>query len=491
MNRSFPEIIHVAAAAGWRRRFLIAIPVLLLPLLGFAVGHFAPRTYETQMTVMVQEPAKQSPYLGDLAVGTRLQERMPVLSSLVHHSSVLENVALDLGEITDETSRAERDAAVSRLSNGLSIKLIGSDLVELRLRGSSLARLDRELSQIGTRFIEKLTAPERSAIASSLKFLDEQIERRGPLLRQAEERLTDFRARNAASLPEVQSANVAHLGELRKLLEDRRAALAGATVLLSDLQASVAPVDPVGDELDKRIADLYTEIAQLKAKYTSRHPTLQALQLELQTLKEQRQKDIADGRTSSPQRRPTAAAEPVRAARAQQIALQVEVARLERGLAEAERAIASQADVQSELTTLKSALATEKEIYDKLVSRYELARVTGDLGTFEAADRVKIIAPPDQPAQVGPSASLFLIAGTVGGIALGLGLAVAAELADDSLRVASDIERVAGIPMLGRIPRLPPQAPAAENSDAGVRMIDSAEDLRFDPSLHPIKISAS
>lgn len=469
--------------------------MLLLPPLGFVVGHYAPRTYETQMTIMVQEPAKQSPYLGDLAVGTRLQERMPVLNSLVHHSQVLERVALDLGEITEATSQTDRDSVVSRLSNGLAIKLIGTDLVELRLRGHSANALDRELSQIGTRFIEKLTAPERSSIASSLEFLERQIEQRGPLLRKAEQRLADFRVRNAARLPEVQSANVAHLTEVRKMLEDRRTALAGADASLADLQATLTPPDPVAEELDKRIADLYGQIAQLRSKYTDRHPTLQALQRELQTLREQRQHLQAGGSgVASPSQRLAMQLEPVRAARAQQISLRVEVMQLERALAEAEQTVANQSDVQSELTNLESALATEKEIYDKLVGRFELARVTGDLGTFEAGDRVKINAPPDLPVEVGPTASLFLIAGIAGGIALGLGLAIAAEFADDAVRSRADVERATNAPVLARIPRLPPSgaptaAKASATDDDGPP--SGAHDSRFSASVHPIKISAS
>jgi uncharacterized protein involved in exopolysaccharide biosynthesis len=38
-------------AGGWRRRYLIAIPVLLLPLAGALVGMLAPKKYESYTTV--------------------------------------------------------------------------------------------------------------------------------------------------------------------------------------------------------------------------------------------------------------------------------------------------------------------------------------------------------------------------------------------------------------------------------------------------------
>ena len=290
MGRSVAEIVHLLLAGGWRRRFLICTPILLLPPIGFGVGLFAPKTYETHMTILVQELAKQSPYLGDLTVSTRLQERMPVLMSLVRNATSLENVAASLGLISEETPKGERDAVVARLSKGLTMQLIGADLVELRLRADSASRLIDKLNQIGKKFIERLTAPERSSISDSVEFLERQIDNRRTLLKTAQLRLSEFRSRNGSLLPEVRAENIQRLAKLKQSLEDRRIALAGASATVEELHASIFHTNPVLEQMDKDIARLSFELAQLEARYTQQHPSLNAKRRELHTLEEQRQR---------------------------------------------------------------------------------------------------------------------------------------------------------------------------------------------------------
>lgn len=469
--RTVPELIPLVFAAGWRRRFLIAIPLLLLPPIGFAVGKFGPRTYETRMTILVQEPAKESPYLGDLAVGTRLQERMPVLTSLVFNQRNLADVLRSLGKVSDDTPRATRDRAISTLRSGLSIDLIGSDLVELRLRGSDAGTLDHTLGLIGKRFIDRLTGPERNAIVASVAFLEREIDERRTALQAADQQLAEFRARNKMTLPEARSAKLERLGKLRESLDQVRIALAGTTTLISELErlprSSTTQGDRFVTQLDDEIGQLSGEVARLQVKYTPQHPSLKAKQEELRALQARRElARQASSRQSSSAGAAvvyTAPANQVRGgetgslgeARARQASQREQVAQSERRMADLERDLAADDDVQSELASLTSKIDTEREIIDKLVRRYEMARVTGALGSFEAEDRVKIIDPPDLPTDVGPSADLFLLAGIFAGLALGLGLALAAELGDISIRRRSDLREFCGIPVLARIRQLP------------------------------------
>jgi capsular polysaccharide biosynthesis protein len=149
MGNSLRDIVFLVLRAGWRRRFLIIVPILLLPPIGFAIGLHAAKTYEAHMTMLIQEPAKDSPYLDDLAVSTRLQERMPVLKSLVRNTQFIEAVATDVGLITEATPNAIRRKITDQIATGLTIELIGTDLVELL--GTGLAVL-AELGDTSVRY---------------------------------------------------------------------------------------------------------------------------------------------------------------------------------------------------------------------------------------------------------------------------------------------------------------------------------------------------
>jgi polysaccharide chain length determinant protein (PEP-CTERM system associated) len=482
MGRPVSEILHLLLAAGWRRRFLICIPLLLLPPIALVVGVLGAKVYEAHMTILVQEPAKLNPFLEDLAVGTRLMERMPVLSSLAHSQQTLSTVAADLGLITPTTPKSERDALTSDFSRNLRIELIGEDLVEMRLRGASPEHLHQILNGIGQRFIEKLVAPERSSIAGSVTFLQEQISSRRASLTDAEDSLARFKTESADRLPELHTDNLTRLAKLKELLEERRTELAGATAAVADLHFTLGATNPVVDRLEQDIVRLSSELALLRARYTDEHSSVQAVVTQLRRLEEERARTIAltneivksndvdqlwslaVGKQTGPDTPPLLLSqfEQLQSARRRESSLREEVAQLERSVAELRDIVRSQTKVETELTRLERDLGTDREIYGSLVKRFEMARVTGDLGTFEAAERVQIIDEPDQATPIGPSVLLFVLAGVIGGLVLGLGLAVMAEFGNETVRQRSDLERIPDLRLLARIPRMPVESRALD-----------------------------
>jgi len=122
-------------------------------------------------------------------------------------------------------------------------------------------------------------------------------------------------------------------------------------------------------------------------------------------------------------------------------------------ISELETNLSGYGDLERTLIKLKRDHEVKRELYDELLKRYELARITGSLSQFEQSKRVKIIDKPYTP--VSPAnfpALFFVLAGLVGGLFLGIGLTIVLELLDTSIRYRSQLELVAGAPVLGRIP---------------------------------------
>lgn len=97
----------------------------------------------------------------------------------------------------------------------------------------------------------------------------------------------------------------------------------------------------------------------------------------------------------------------------------------------------------------------KRDLFHELLERYEMARLTSSLGVFEQDKRIKII---DRPYSPGVPSNLpffvFTIAGMVGGVFLGCGMAVLLELTDTSVRRIAMLEEITGAPVLTRIPEL-------------------------------------
>ena len=98
----------------------------------------------------------------------------------------------------------------------------------------------------------------------------------------------------------------------------------------------------------------------------------------------------------------------------------------------------------------------------ELTSDYELIFVNDGspdhslelaLSIKEKDERVKIIDQPYTPTSSSNMPALyFILGGLVGGLLLGIGLAILLEISDSSLRYRSQLETITGVPVFGRIP---------------------------------------
>jgi polysaccharide chain length determinant protein (PEP-CTERM system associated) len=479
--RSIFDVFQILLSAGWRRRYLICVPILVLPFIGLTVGILTPKGYEARMTILVQEPAKLNPFLNDLAIGPNMKDRMEGLKALLHSEHILGGVVRDLKLVGDAPSQKATDYAVRTLAKNLKTVLIGADMVELRLTGKSPEGLDRVLSLIGARFIDRLLAPERSSIENSVTFLGNEITEKRDTLNRAEAALAEFKARNADKLPELYAANIVRLGAMKQSLEEKRTALAGATGALEDMRSRLAAANPVIGRIEDSIVQVSGDLALLRARYTEDHSEVQGAVRRLRRLEEERRSVLeaangistadlgrlmaitAGGGSLSEKAAPLLMSQmtKLQEAESKPAALRQEVQQIEMAVEELQRTVANYGDIDREQQTLTRAVQSAREVHDQLAKRYEMARVTGSLGRFEAPERIKLIDPPTEPTTpTTPPAILFLVFGIVGGLILGVGLAMIAETLDGSLRRRDQIEKLLGVPMLSRIPAIATPEPA-------------------------------
>ena len=478
MSRSLSEIISLTVSAAWRRRYLIAIPILTMPVLGAVAGYFAPKAYESRMTILVQEPDKLNPIMNDLAIGANLKDRMPSLQALLTSKHVLIDVLRDLGQIKPDTDTKTIDFRVGNLGKSLTSNLIGAELIELKIRSSYPQGLSKTLDAVGSRFIERVVAPGRGSVDSSEAFLKRQLKSSGDELNAAEQQYADFKTRNAEKLPALYTANVTRLANLQGSLEEKRIELATADAAFDDLRKRVSTLNPVVGRLEEAIVQTTSELASLRARYTDEHSEVQAARRKLARLEEERtsvldatrQENGADmqrlwnlaagvATNGDKTNQPLLVAQmtQVQEADTKRAALHKEVEQLSAAVDQLRGAIAEFAPIEQQEQQLEGAITTAREQHDMLAKRYEMARLTGSLGRDEEPERIKIIDAPQEPTTpVTPGGILFVIGGLVGGIALGAGLATVFEVLDPRLRRSKAFEEASGLPVLAFLPKIEP-----------------------------------
>ncbi|MCP4324770.1 MAG: hypothetical protein GY787_23560, partial [Alteromonadales bacterium] len=289
MTTSIIINIHLILAAMWRYRYLIIFPTIMLPIIAVIISFITPRNWQAHTTVLVQESAKMNPFLEDLSVSTDLENRITTLDTLLHSRHMLINVAQDLALIDEDSTNLQKDKLVRELSAALKVKLIGKDLVKLVYQTDSPDNIVDVLLMVRKRFLEKLLAPELSALDASESFLTGQLKLKSIDLQEAELRLAQFKQYNAEHLPRLYDTNSSRFGQLNDLLEQRKIALSGAIAAKKSIRTRLAQVDPVMSEIEQSIVNTKSELAILRSRYTDQHSKVQTSLRKLNQLEDERE----------------------------------------------------------------------------------------------------------------------------------------------------------------------------------------------------------
>lgn len=479
---SLRDIILRIASVAWQRRYLIVVPILLMPLVGTAIGIVTPRYFTAKTTLLIQEPTSHNPFLQDLAISTRLKDRMDALVEQIRIRKSLQEVLRNLGWITEDTPLRQVEQMAERLNGNLMFRLTGGEVVEITYRSNVAEGMDKLLTEISRQFVTRLLAPGQTAVDGSEEFLRKQLQSKRLELETVERQLAGFKSEHADSLPELHTRNVDRLAEIRRLLADKKSQLAGDRASFASIKMKLVETDPVVGQLDKALVAARTELSILRSRYTDQHSMVKAVLRQLGQLESERRDRIALGRNllnNDPDRLWNMISSGVaegqglvvsQLERLQQGKDQIE--RLEKEietLGEEEIVLRERVNtfgmVEQTLTSLQRDVTVRRKIVAQLAERFEMAQVTGSLGRFDSAETVKIVNPPLVPkARSGLPTLFYTVLGIVAGFALGIGLAVVVDISDTTIRTTDHVERISGLKVLTRLPRVAGYAPPQSNN---------------------------
>ncbi|PMM18089.1 GNVR domain-containing protein [Vibrio breoganii] len=457
----------------WRRRWVILLPALILPLVAIGISKLAPTNYKAHTSMLIQETAKMNPFLQDLAVSTMLNDRLNAVKTLLKSRHVLSTVALELGLINENSSNYEKDQVMARIAANLNVVQQGKDLLKIEYSAPSPYGMKELLESVSRHFIEQLLAPERSSIRDSSTFLNEHIEKRFSDLQMAEQKLADYTNVHSSLTPEIRSQSYARIAVLKQSLAEKEAELFGVERSLGSLDQQLSSTNPVVGRIEDKIIEIRSDLTLLQARYTENHSSVQAKKRELKRLEHEREvllnsnqptlnTDQLRNMASSQNLSNLTTIQPLLMSQLQNLqqvqsrfeALTEETARLTIMIEELEQKTQGYGDNVKEIFSLQRDVEMKRQLYEELVQRYEMAQLTGALGVFEENKRVKIIDLPFTPSSPSNWPTIFyVILGLIGGLGLGVGLAVVLELFDTTLRNKADVESMTSIPVIAIAPQ--------------------------------------
>jgi polysaccharide chain length determinant protein (PEP-CTERM system associated) len=473
MRQQIQKYILMIFYTMWRRRYLIAVPILIMPILGVLIGAMTPKKYETRTTVLIQEASRHNPLLKDLVVSTNLGERMDALNALLHSRHILTEVAHKMEMILEEDTPEKKAIVIDRLSKSLTATLIGDEIVEIKYRAEDPKDMVEVLKIVSLRFVEKIVAPQRSSVFQSQDFLKREMEERRVALSSAEGKLAEYKSEHASELPTLHTRNVTRLAKIKDELAERRTRFEGALAESESLKKRLIETNPVIGHLESKIVETTGKLAVLNSRYTPQHSKVRGAQRTLESLLSERDKVVAESQSISEEdmeglwnrvssmKFDEASPIPLLVDQMKSFqslsreidALQNEVTFLDKEYAELEVVVKGYGEHDKIITELSREIDINQKIYSDLAERYQMAKVTGALGKFEETERIKMIDPPFSPTK--PSnlpLPLYFLVGAFAGIFLGTGLAMFAEIIDTRIYTKDRLEELTKITVLSRVP---------------------------------------
>lgn len=477
---------------AWRRRWLIAVPFVVIGLATVVYAYFLPNRYRSESLILVV-PQRVPENFVRSTVTTDVNQRLQTISQQILSRTRLERIILDLNLYPEERRDGIMEDVVERMRRqDISISI---DQPRRRNEDTSSFRVGftytnpriamQVTERLASLFIEENIRDREILAEGTDQFLESQLEEARRQLLENERKLEEYKRRYAGQLPtqlqtnlqvlqnsqqQLQNVSESMLRDrdqrslLDRMLADALAAGATATSLSGE---PVTEASPAAVQLEAARRTLQ----QMALRFKPDHPDMVRAERIVKELEQKAEAEAAQ-QPLGPSTRPpsTAPVTPEEAARRRRIddlrgqiaALDTQIASREREAQRLQGMIAAyQARVEAapgreaELVALSRDYDTLQERYRSLLSKREDAKIAANLEKRQIGEQFKVIDAarlPERPQS--PDRTRINLMGALAGLALGLGLAALLEYRDTSLREEEDVLIALAMPVLAAIPQL-------------------------------------
>lgn len=474
-----PGLEHFTPRDYWhllvRRKWQIVLVTLVLGVIAAVLARSLPNTYRAT-TVIVVDPRKVSDNIVPASVSASVADRMATLKTQILSST-------NLMEVMDEmklypTLRGKRSPEELVVMMTKNIELVtappsdrGEGTFKISFQSNSANEAAAVANRLAARFINNNIRARQQETSGTAVFIDRELEDAKKDLDSKEEKIREIKSRYISDLPESQTLHVQALNSLQLDLRNESDAISRAqqqkVYYQSQLLASPQVVDLDRTVEASEVAPLQMELAKaqsqldnLKTRYGPDHPDVVKKTTEVKDLQRRirEAKDEGSGRVNRP------VAQKVRnpVLESQIAAIDEEIKNRSKRQADIQTQIAYHQSKLERIPVLEQQLASVNRDYENARDHYKLlldrkfsADMSSSLENFQKSDRFIVLDPARVPAKpVSPNRPLMDGGGLALGLALGLILAIAREMADPSVKTAREVKELLGITVLAEIPAL-------------------------------------
>ena len=468
------------ARAVWRRRVWFLVPLVLGIVGAVAALRVLPRTYRAVTTVLVEPQKVPADYVKP-TVTSSIEERLRTIEPQIKNRDNLERIIREMNLYPELRGQASMEGLIGRARRDLTVQLQGNTF-RIYFEGRDPVKAARTANRVAELFIDSNLKLRENQAQGTSSFLESEMEKTKSRLEVQEAKIAEFKRQNMGDLPEQRDTNLRSVEQLQTKLEINMDALDKAETRRLLLQSQMAElrnqrsssrrstltalgVGPSTPEQPSRLDQLRAQLAELRARYTDRHPDVIRTQAEIAQLEAL---EKAQAHPAPAPGMPARAAadgddevrtDPVLKAEIASVDLEIRSLKSERerilgDIARVQGRLENVPRVEQELLSLTRDYDNIKNSYESLLDKRLNARLYENLEKSQQGESFTILEralPPTVP--YGPNKFLVLGLALIAGVLVGLLAALLRERSDPTYTDAASLqEAFPGLPLLATIP---------------------------------------
>ncbi len=459
-----------------RRKPWILIAALSVFTAAAAYAFFSPNLYHSE-TVILVDPQQVPSTLVPPTIMASVTDRLSTIRQEVLSPTRLSKLIHESGLYSDMVKAGREEVVIANMQEAIHIEVADAGSQRLSAfkigytgrKPSEVAMIANELARV---VIDGNLRARQTQSSGTRQFLESELEETKKQLEMKEAELGRIKTANVLELPESRQYNLEKLTNLRVQLnasEDRVNRAHQQRIYLQSLLAGTTPtVDldaeagaQAGSPYQSQIQKLEARLAELRSRYGPSFPEVRKVQKQLEDAKVKAAVEDTDRIVQAPAQ-PRPSPRPPR-----NPVIEAQINKLNQDIDEQtklQKALQEQIDFhvsklerepifEQRIASLMRDYDTLRAHYNQLLDKKITADMSGELEDLQKGERFVVLDPAPIPTTPSaPRRALISLGGLLGGIIVGIGLAVTAEMADPSVRTDREATDIVGKPLLAGIP---------------------------------------
>jgi polysaccharide chain length determinant protein (PEP-CTERM system associated) len=459
-----------------RRWWVIALPMIVLSLVGIAVTFFLEPQYTSQTLVLIEQQKVPEDYVRPV-IAEDLNSRLASMQEQILSRSRLQPIIERFNLYG--SSHIGMDARIDKVRKDITIRPIQSEIARtnglpgffISFRSSDPHIAQSVCSEITSLFLSQNLQDRARSAEGTTDFLKGQLEDAKRNLDEQDAKLADFQRTYLGNLPGDENTSMNMLMSLNTQLDATTQAIArmeqdksyGETILAQQVRENQNPQQHDKPQTQQaELQRLLAEEADLTSRYTEDYPDVVSVRRKIKELRDKMAK--APPPAPAPAPTPAAASNGTEPASIQQLRAQLrgldlsisqkkhDQGRLQQQIGLYQSRIQSSPGIQEQYKTLTRDYQTAQTFYDDLLKRLNQSKMATDLERRQQGEQFKVMDAPNLPeAPTFPNRTVFFAGGLFAGAFVGLLITALLEYRNTEIRSERDIWAFTKLPTLAVI----------------------------------------